>query len=62
MKADLKHLSASFFRAFHTGRASRLQVPVLAKLWWKVAGFVGVCLLIPVALFFVFLALLRKAA
>jgi serine/threonine protein kinase len=43
-----------------TGRASRLQAPVLAKLWWPIAGLVALCLLVPVALFFVFLALLKK--
>jgi serine/threonine-protein kinase len=43
-----------------SGRASRLKAPVLAKLWWPVAGLVGLCLLVPVVLFFVFLALLKK--
>jgi hypothetical protein len=45
-----------------SGRASRLQAPVLAKLWWPVAGLVGLSLLIPVVLFFVFLAVLKKQA
>jgi serine/threonine protein kinase len=43
-----------------SGRAMRLQAPVLAKLWWPVVGLVGLSVLVPVVLFFVFLALLKK--
>jgi serine/threonine-protein kinase len=56
MKADLEapeHVLVS-------GRASRLQKPIRAKLWWPVVWLVGGALLFFVALFFMFLALLRK--
>ena len=56
MKADL----VAPERVVVTGLASRLQVPVLAKLWWRIAALLGLCLIIPVVLFFVFLAFLRK--
>jgi serine/threonine protein kinase len=56
MKADL----VAPERVVVTGRAARLQAPVLAKLWWKIAALLGLCLIVPVVLFFVFLALLRK--
>jgi serine/threonine protein kinase len=56
MKADLEAPE----RVRVTGRASRLQKPVRAKLWWPVVWLVGISLLVPVVLFFVFLALLRK--
>jgi serine/threonine protein kinase len=56
IKADLEAPE----RVLVTGRALRLQPPVLAKLWWPVARLVGVSLLVPVALFFLFLALLKK--
>jgi serine/threonine-protein kinase len=56
MKADLKDSA----RVVVSGRAKRLQAPVLAKLWWPVVGLVGASLLVPVVMFFVFLALLKK--
>jgi serine/threonine-protein kinase len=56
MKADLMDSA----RVAVSGRAKRLQAPVLAKLWWPVVGLVGVSLVAPVALFFMFLALLKK--
>jgi len=56
MKADL----VAPERVPVSGRASRLQAPVLAKLWWPVAQLVALCLLIPIVLFFVFLAVLKK--
>jgi serine/threonine protein kinase len=56
MKAELEEPA----RVVVSGRASRLEAPVYAKLWWPVVGLIGVSLLVPVALFFVFLALLKK--
>jgi serine/threonine-protein kinase len=56
IKADLTALD----RVVVTGRATRLQPPALAKLWWPVAGLIAGALLAPVALFFLFLALLKK--
>jgi serine/threonine protein kinase len=56
MKADLEAPE----RVPVSGRASRLRAPVLAKLWWPVAGLVGLSLLVLIVLFFVFLALLKK--
>jgi serine/threonine-protein kinase len=56
MKADLEAPE----RVAVSGWALRLQAPVLAKLWLPVAALVGLSLLAPVVLFFVFLALLRK--
>jgi len=56
MKADLEEPA----RVVVSDRASRLKAPVLAKLWWPVVGLVGVSLVAPVALFFMFLALLKK--
>jgi serine/threonine-protein kinase len=56
MKADLEAPE----RVLVSGRASRLQKPNRAKLWWPVVWVVGGSLLFFVALFFMFLALLRK--
>jgi hypothetical protein len=56
MKRDLEQPA----RVVVGGRASRLLAPVLAKLWWPVAGLVGFSLLDPVLLFFVILAFLKK--
>ena len=56
MKADLEAPE----RVHVTGRASRLQAPALAKLWWPVARLVALCLIVPVVLFFVFLAVFKK--
>jgi serine/threonine protein kinase len=56
IKADLEAPE----RVVVSGRALRLQPPVLLKLWWPVARLVVGSLLVPVALFFLFLALLKK--
>ena len=56
MKEDLEAPA----RVAVTGRASRLQAPLRAKLWLQYAGLASLLLLVPVLLFFVFLALLRK--
>jgi len=56
MRADL----AAPEKVAVTGRADRLQKPVLAKLWWPVAGLVGGCLAGLVGAFFVLLWLVKK--
>ncbi len=56
MRADLEAPE----RVVVTGRASRLQPPLLARLMWPVAVLVLVSILVPVVLFFAFLALLTK--
>jgi serine/threonine-protein kinase len=42
-----------------TGRAHRLTVPTMRAQWARFAGLISVALLIPVALFFLFLLVLR---
>jgi len=56
MKADLEAPDTVVV----AGLASRLQRPRLSRLWLPVAGLVGGALLVPVVLFFLFLAFFRK--
>ena len=56
MKADLQMPG----RVSVTGRAQRLRPPSPARLWLPIAGLVLFSLLVPVALFFVFLMFLRR--
>jgi serine/threonine protein kinase len=47
-------------RVHVTGRASRLKVPVLSRSRWRMVRMVLVGLLVPVALFFLFLFMLTR--